>query len=138
MRLLIIAFTLLFFAACKNKADKKNPAPDSTTSMKEEQPVRDESSITGVWRPVELSMPMTAERKKELLDSASIEFTADGNYISNFGPETERGTYVYNHTDKLLVTVGPQQREERFAVAWHEGLLTLSTQDEGTIVLQRK
>jgi hypothetical protein len=141
MRSTILSLTLLLFAACNNnkEADKKDPSPDTVTTKTDDQPVKEDDSIAGVWRPVELKMEMSEEEKKDVLDKATIEFTPGGSYVSNFGPETETGSYIYNHAEKSLVTTGSNKSEERFTVAWDNGLLTLtSTKGDGTLVLKRK
>jgi hypothetical protein len=101
MRPLFILLSFLFFAACNNNKDagKKDPSQDTTLSKdgdKTGPPKEDNSSIAGVWRPVEMSMEMSEEEKKDVLDRATIEFTPGGSYVSLFGEETETGSYTYD------------------------------------------
>lgn len=139
MRCLLFSLAVFLFTACNiNKEnDKKRISGDTVISKKDEPNIRD-GVITGVWRPVEIGMPMSPEKKKEILDSATIEFISDGTYLSYFGPDKETGTYTYDQAGKTLVTISAEKREDRFSVAWNNGLLLLSTQREGTMVLQRK
>jgi hypothetical protein len=139
MRSLLCSLALLLFISCNNNKEtgKKEVSEDTVISKKDEPNIRD-GVVTGVWRPVEIGMPMSPEKKKEILDSATIEFTDNGTYISNFGDKKETGTYTYDQEGRTLVTISSDKREDRFAVAWNSGLLMLSTRQDGTMVLQRK
>lgn len=119
MKKILIAFLAILFFACGNKQAAQ------------------QDSVTGTWKPYTLSLgKMSEEEKKELIERATIEFTADGKYISLFKGEPENGTYTYNVKELQLVTVSPNGAEEKFSVEWKDGRLGLSNAD-GSLVLER-
>lgn len=143
MRSLLTSVALLCLFACNNKkseGEKKDKNPDSTIQS---HTIKDDprkiNSIVGIWGPSELNMKqeMSEEEVKNILQNATIEFTASGNYISQFNDDRETGTYKYNEVEKTLVTKKDSGNEERFSVAWDNGLLRL-TMEDGTMVLKRK
>ena len=73
MKALITLFSLIVLLAC-NKTEK---------------------TIVGKWRPVDLGIMGSNEtERKGIIDSARIEFTADGKFVNHFGSETYEGTYI--------------------------------------------
>ncbi|MGQ0739631.1 MAG: hypothetical protein ACT4OJ_11265 [Bacteroidota bacterium] len=135
MKKIFLPLAILMLAGCNNKKDedgKKDKTSGGLISATEE------NSIVGVWRPYEMKIgEMTNEERKEILEKATIEFTAGGSYISHFDEEGETGSYTYNDKEKTLITRSPDNDEERFTVKWEDGLLRL-TNEEGEMVLKRK
>lgn len=144
MKRILFPVAIVLLAACNNKkadADKKDKDAGGVISVVEEKddaPGDYGNSIVGVWKPYEMNIgEMTAGERKDLLDKATIEFTAGGSYISHFDEDGETGTYTYNDKEKTLVTRSPENNEERFTVKWENGMLRL-TNEEGDMVLKRK
>ncbi len=119
MKKVLISLVVMLLFACGNKQAAQ------------------QDSVTGIWKPYTLNLgEMNEDEKKELIERATIEFTADGKYISLFKGEPENGTYTYNEKDLQLVTVPADGKEEKFKVEWKEGRLGLSN-TEGSLVLER-
>ncbi|HUR67326.1 MAG TPA: hypothetical protein VMZ03_13330 [Chitinophagaceae bacterium] len=140
MRYLNFLLVLLVFTSCNNNkgSEKKQAAADTPYINKSKQTeLPPGSSIIGRWKTVELSMPMSAEKKKEILETATLEFTDSGKYISTVGADRETGTYIYNQSANTLVTTAPGKTGYKYITSWYSGLLTLSTR-EGSVVLQRQ
>ncbi len=143
MKHLLLPVAIVLLAACNNK--KKEPGNDKTpggvisvTEEKDEKPADEANSIVGVWRPSEMNIgEMTEKERKEIMEKATIEFTAGGSYISHFDAEGETGSYTYNDKEKTLITRSPDNNEDKFTVKWEDGLLRL-TNEEGVMVLKRK
>ena len=119
MKKILIAFVAMLFFACGNKQAAK------------------QDTVIGLWKPYTLNLgTMEENEKKELIERATIEFTADGKYISLFKGDPEKGTYTYNEKDLQLVSVSPNGEEEKFKVEWKEGRLGLSNEN-GSLVLEK-
>lgn len=95
-------------------------------------------SLVGKWRPVELNIKgMSDDEKKDILATATIEFTRDGKMITTSSKKTDQGTYTYDEKNKLLFTHPLEGREEKQEVRWLEkNRIALSNQDD-TITLKR-
>jgi hypothetical protein len=84
MRSLLSSIALLCLIACKSKkseGEKIDKHPDSTNQPEsiKDDPAKN-NSIVGIWGPSELNMKqeMSEEEKTNILENATIEFTAAG------------------------------------------------------------
>jgi len=143
MKLLLVPVAALLLAACNNK--KTNPdidkAPaDTATVIEIDEPVAETvsvASITGKWKPVEIDMTdMDLDEKMEILEHATIEFTADGKYIALSNEENETGTYTYDEKTKMLTSISSDGTSEVIKAEISNDKLRVTTED-GTMTFKR-
>jgi hypothetical protein len=142
--LLPVLVALTLFISCAG--DKKDPSGKEPTSLKDsavnktDPGEKEELSLIGRWKPVEMNIKgISEEEKKELKSNITLEFSRDGRYIGQNKESTQEGTYSYDPaTKKLSVTSNTKSGDkEIFTVGWEDDLL-LMTNDEGTVKLKRQ
>ena len=115
--LFILAASLFFLASCKNKDDK---------------------SIVGKWKPVEMNMKnMNENEKKEFLEHAVIEFTSDNKFIATRSDIKSNGTFILNEKTSQLTTRNPEGDTQTYTLGWEDDKMLLANED-GTVKLKRQ
>ena len=122
--------------SCNNKSEKKAVGNDTTSSNRETvKPAG--KSIIGKWKPVKVDLPeLSEENKQNLLNYATLEFAADGRFITTMKADTKTGTYQFNEQDGMLVTKTSAGKEETFRVSWDNDQVEL-TNEEGKVTMKR-
>jgi hypothetical protein len=93
-----------------------------------------QKTIVGKWKPVDMVIIGLSEtEKKGIIDSARLEFTADGKFINHFSLEKVEATYTVK--DSTLETLRNSQ-VERYKIRW-EGKKVRLSNEEGYLVLER-
>ena len=126
----------LFLLACNNKAEDKTTKTDTSTVGTNTDVVINRT-LVGTWKPVQVDIArMNEAERKELMDSATIQFTSDGQIHTTMKERRNSGTYMYSEQDSKLTT-RIDNREEKFNIAWDSELLRM-TNEEGTVVMKRR
>lgn len=142
MKKLLLPVVVLLIISCTNKKAETGTNIDSgqTKAKPDKEDTKQAEifqSIVGKWRPVDVGLKDVEEKeKKDIMDNASIEFTADGEYISLFKEDKETGTYTYDEAGKLLTTKSPEGDIEKLSVGWTGDKLKL-TNEEGVLIFKR-
>ncbi len=134
---LLITLTFLVLLACNNKAENKTGEKDSVTTKTGDQAPVYNRSLVGIWHPVQVDIPdMDEGDKRDLLDSATIQFKSDGSILTTMKGNTREGTYMFSEQDsKLLTKIG--EKEEKFDMSWDRDLLKMKN-EEGTVTMKRE
>jgi hypothetical protein len=128
----------MFAIACNNKADKPVSERDTVTNEKESVVTKAvDRNLVGKWHPVVVDVPSMSEtEKKDLIDNAVIEMTADGKITTTMKDTKRTGTYMYSEQDaKLHTKLG--DKEEKFDISWDNDLLKMKNSD-GTVTLKKE
>jgi uncharacterized protein (TIGR03066 family) len=115
--LFLLAITALSLASCKNKKDEKA------------------NTIVGNWKPVEFNISsMSEDEKKEMMNSTSLEFTADNKFLVHRNGSKREGTYKLD--GKELSTSIENGKSEKFTIDWEADKLVM-TNKEGVVKLKK-
>ncbi len=141
MKFLLIPVVVLVLASCK----EKKAAADSDKIITEEktQPsveTEKNTSIVGKWVLSDANnTEMSEDDKKELIGQASVEFAADGKYMSHAKEEGETGTYTYNEKTRVLTTTTNEKSLEEKVTAEVDGdkLTVTHEKQKGAMIFKR-
>lgn len=137
MKKLIPVLALLALLACNNKSETKTETKDTAAAEVKADPQVPDRSLVGKWHPVQVDVArMNEDEKKQLIDSATIEFTSDGRIVTQMKSTTRTGTYMFSEQDSKLMTK-IEDKDEKFDIAWENGLLKM-TNEEGTVTMRRE
>ena len=145
MRTLLIPFAALtIFVSCagdkKDQPGKDSLPPKDSAVNKTDLSEKEESSLVGRWKPVDMNLKgISEEDKKDMTTNIILEFTREGKYTGYNKESKQEGTYSYDPaTKKLSVTSNSSSvNMEIFTIGWETDLL-LMTNDEGTVKLKRQ
>ncbi len=145
MRTSLIVIAVL--ALCVSCAGDKKEAPGKESIALKDSAAnktnlieKEDLSLVGRWKPVEMNLPgITEEEKKDMKENIILEFTREGNYTGYNKENKQEGTYSYDaNTKKLSVeNKANSMDKEVFTIGWEDGLLMM-TNEEGTVKLKKQ
>src|SRR5687767_12485005 len=142
----VLVLTLLSVSSCNDHNNPFSKKEDKETSGKGQNPEVNETpdkgfSIAGKWKVVNVDDMKDIDEadKKMVLETATIEFTPDGSYISKSSDKSELGSYTYNEREKTIVAISQEGKEERFTIeVLGKNKISMTLDDSGTVILERQ
>ncbi|MBL0270418.1 MAG: lipocalin family protein [Chitinophagaceae bacterium] len=95
--------------------------------------------ITGQWKPVAFISDKVNEKEvQEMLQTASVEFTADHKYNSYVsGKKEEEGSFTLDEKQQQL-TVTNRSENQVYTISWAGDTMVLSNTEKETMKLLKK